>query len=88
MQNKDLQISEEQLKEAMHSAYEEFLKGTVEALNNARDGKIIADSEILVRDLSAKFRETVYEKAVGLKVQAADAAFSPSGKNSGEKVEK
>lgn len=88
MQNKDLQISEEQLKEAMQSAYNEFITGTVNALNTARDGKIIPDSELPVRDLAAEFRKKAYEKAIELKVQAADAAFSPSKDNSGEKVEK
>jgi hypothetical protein len=85
MQNKDLQVSYDQLQEATQSAYQEFIKGTVDALNNARDGKIIPESEIIVRDLAAEFRRRAYEKAVELKVQAADAAFPPRVRMPGKK---
>jgi len=48
-----------------------------EAVNAARDGRIIADSEEPVRDANAVFRQRVYEKALRL-LQAKQEAFSPS----------
>ena len=57
---------------------EAYLKGVMEAVNDAPDGAWIAGSEEQVRDLSAEFRRHVYERAVQMKVDAAEAAFSPS----------
>jgi len=55
------------------------LRETVDALNQARDGAIIADSEWIVRDAMARFKQKVFETGVQLKVdKAAEAAFSPS----------
>jgi hypothetical protein len=39
---------------------------------------VIHGSEELVREAMARFRQKVYEKAVQLRTQAAQAAFSPS----------
>ena len=53
------------------------------------DGQWLADSEEPVRELSADFRRQAYEKAVQMRVDAAEAAFPPStqhgdGQASGE----
>ncbi len=47
------------------------------AVNEAREGAIIDDSEEPVREALARLRQTIYEKAVQMKVDAAEAAFSP-----------
>lgn len=74
---------------AMQLETEQYLQSVMRAVNNAADGEWIAGSEEAVRDLSAEFRKKTFEKAVQLKIDAAEAAFSPSapsrnGKASGE----
>ena len=77
-QDKDVRIEAEELKRAMAQEIEQLAEETAEALNKARDGAIIADSEKIVHDAMARFREKVYEKAVQMKAdKAAKAAFSP-----------
>lgn len=88
MKNKDLQIEESQLKEALDDDYQRLVNDVCLALNKARDGKIIADSEDIVRDAMAHFRQLAYQKALALKTQAAQAAFSPSENTADKKMEK
>jgi hypothetical protein len=47
------------------------------AMNDAKAGRIIADSEEPVRDAHGKFRQQAYEKVISL-LQAKQEAFSPS----------
>jgi len=70
-------VSVEQLKQAVAAEVERLAEEVVEAMNNARDGSIIADTEELVRKAHAVFRERLYEKAIGL-LQDQQEAFSPS----------
>jgi len=84
-QDKDVRIEPAELKQAMAGEFEQLVKETAEALNRARDGAIIADSEKIVHDAMARFREKVYEKAVQMKAdKAAKAAFSPSAQRRGK----
>jgi hypothetical protein len=83
-QDKEVRIEPEELKQAMAGEWEQLLKETADALNKARDGAIIADSEWVVREAMARFRQKVYEKAVQMKAdKAAKAAFSPSAQPEG-----
>jgi hypothetical protein len=50
-----------------------------DAVNEAAPGKIIAGSEEKVRDLFADLRQAAFEQAVQMQVDAAEAAFPPSG---------
>lgn len=50
----------------------------VTALNDAPDGHWLAASEEPVRDAGQEFIRAVYEAAVQRKIDAAEAAFSPS----------
>ena len=78
-QDKEVRIEPEELRQAVASDFEKMLKETADALNKARDGAIIADSERIVHEAMARFRQKVYEKAVQMKAdKAAKAAFSPS----------
>lgn len=78
-QDKDVRIEAAELKQAMQAEFEQLLKETADAMNNARNGAIIADSEWVVREAMARFRQKVYEKAVQMKAdKAAKAAFPPS----------
>jgi hypothetical protein len=74
---KDTRISAAELKQALGEDIDALAQEVAEAVNAARDGRIIADSEEPVRDANAVFRQRVYEKAMGL-LQAKQEAFSPS----------
>ena len=87
-QDKEIRIEPEELKRAVADDFEKMLRETAEALNKARDGAIIADSEGIVRDAMARFRQKVFEKAVQMKAdKAAEAAFSPSAQPDGNATE-
>ena len=71
-------VSPQQFAESMKDEIEQFAKQVMEAVNDAPDGEWIAGSEEQVRDLSAEMRRRVFEAAVQKRVDAAEAAFSPS----------
>jgi hypothetical protein len=73
----DKRISVEQLKQAMAADFERLAEEVAAAMNAAKDGRIIADTEELVRDANAAFRERMYAKAIRL-LQDKQEAFSPS----------
>jgi len=66
------------LKGALGTELEALLEEVAQTMNQARPGKIIADSEEGVRDATGEFRRRLYEKALELR-QKQDGAFSPSG---------
>ena len=75
---KDAKITTEQLTKAMDTEYQKLVQQVKDAVNLAPDGAVISGSEEMVREAMARFRQKVYEKAVQLRTQAAQAAFSPS----------
>lgn len=75
---KDAKITTEQLTKAMDAEYQKLVQQLKDAVNLAPDGAVISGSEELVREAMARFRQKVYEKAIQLRTQAAQAAFSPS----------
>ena len=70
-------ITSKALKAALGADLDKLLEEVVQAVNQARPGKIIADSEEGVRDAAAEFRRRLYEKALELRQQQV-GAFSPS----------
>jgi len=64
--------------EQMRAEFERTLRDVADAVDNAPQGRIIRDSEEKARDALDRFRKTAYEKAVQMKVNAAEAAFPPS----------
>jgi hypothetical protein len=62
----------------MKDEIEQYAKDVMAAVNKAPDGAWIAGSEEHVRDLSAEMRRKVFERALQQRVDAAEAAFSPS----------
>lgn len=74
----DGKISVDELKNALAGDIEKLCREVVEAVNQARPGQIIADSEEPVRDANAVFRKQVYQKALELRQQHSEPAFSPS----------
>lgn len=70
-------VTAEQVKAVWAEEYDRMAQAAAEAMNAARDGAIIADSEEPFRDASAEFRRGAYEKLLGL-LQDKQEAFSPS----------
>jgi len=79
----DKRISVEQLRQAMAADFERLAQKVAEAMNGAKDGSIIADTEELVRDANAEFRERMYAKAIRL-LQDQQEALSPSAERTEE----
>ena len=73
-------ISAAGLKKALGPEFEKMVQDVAEAVHQAPGGAVIAGSEYQVRDLLARFRQTVYEKAVQMR---ADAAASVIGFGAG-----
>ena len=71
-------MDRETFKKQMRADLEIVLEGVANALDDAPAGRIIRDSEEKVRDLFAEFRRKTFQQATQLKVDAAEAAFSPS----------
>ena len=69
--------------ESMRQAAEEMLQDVMQAVNDAPDGDWISGSEEQVRNRFAVFREQAYQAALQARIDAAEAAFSPSGDGSG-----
>lgn len=86
--DKDVKITPEQLAKAMDADYQKLVQQVSAAVNEAPDGAVISGSEELVRETMARFRQKVYEKAIQLRTQAAQAAFSPSEEQEEETLEK
>ena len=73
----DKKITVKELQNAMEQEFTEMVQDVVEAMNNAKPGSIIADSEEPVRDANAKFKQQIFQKALDL-LQKKQEAFSPS----------
>lgn len=71
------QVSPQAFVEAMRPETEQLLQEVMAAVNAAPDGAWINDSEMQVRDLMGEYRRTVFEKALQMRANAAERAFSP-----------
>jgi hypothetical protein len=71
-------LSADALLASLRSRFEELCRNVADAVNQAPTGHIINASEEKVRDLFADFRRQAYQTALQLKIDAAEAAFSPS----------
>ena len=72
------QLDREAYLAQMRQQLEVVLGQVADAINAAPDGHIIAGSECQVRDLFAHFRQRAYEAGLQMRIDAAEAAFSPS----------
>ena len=73
-------ITVAQLKKAMSGDVEVLFEQVVEVINQAQPGRIIADSEEPVRQATGLFRQHLYGKALQLRQQQSEPAFSPSAR--------
>ena len=77
----DQGITAEQLMERMEKDFRALAEKMAAAMNAAKAGRIIADTEEPVRDAHGVFRQQAYQKAIDLLAEkAAKEAFSPSGR--------
>ena len=72
-------VSAKELKQAMAADFERLVEEVAAAMDAAKAGQIIADTEELVRDAHAVFREQMYAKVIRL-LQKKQEAFSPSAR--------
>ena len=73
-----IKMSKERFVEEMRAEMERVLGQVADAVNNAPDGYLINGSEMQVRDLMGELRKTVFEKAVQMRIDETEGAFSPS----------
>ena len=71
-------MSREEYQAVMRQKMEAMLGQVADAINNAPDGYIIPGSEEKVRDLFADLRKQAFEMGLQMRIDAAEAAFSPS----------
>jgi hypothetical protein len=79
----DGRVSAAQVQQAMAEDFKRLAEEVARAMNAAGDGRIIADTEELVRQADAVFREQLYAKAIRL-LQTRQEAFSPSAGRAAE----
>ena len=81
-------ITAEELLEAMQGDLKGLAEKMAAAINGAKLGRIIADSEEPVRDACAVFRQQAYQKAIDLLgKRLAQEDFSPSAQSGRRDVE-
>jgi hypothetical protein len=73
-------LNPDALLQALRGRFEELCRGVADAVNQAPTGQVLNRSEEPVRDLLADFRQAVYQTAVQLRIDAAEAAFSPDAR--------
>lgn len=73
----DAKVTAEEIKAMLAGDIDALAEEMAAAMNSAKAGRIIADSEEPVRDAQGKFRQQAYEKVISL-LQAKQEAFSPS----------
>ena len=67
------------LRELLLAEFDRVVEDVSDAVDDAPTGRVIRDSEEKARDVSDRFRKVVYEQALQAKIDAAEAAFPPSG---------
>ena len=77
--NDQPQLSAQDLLDQMRDHFEKLCTDVAAAVNQAPVGQVINASEEKVRDLLADFRTATFQAAVQRRLQAAQAAFPPSG---------
>jgi hypothetical protein len=66
---------------AMRLKCEEILVQVADAINQAPTGSVIAGSEEKVRDLFGDLRQQAFAMGLQMRIDAAEAAFSPSARS-------
>jgi hypothetical protein len=79
-------LSSQQLIESLRQEFERVLTGVADAVNAAPDGRVISGSEHQVKDLMDDLRARVFQRALQLKADSVESAFSPDRPGDGQTV--
>jgi hypothetical protein len=79
----DKKVTAEEIKVLLAGDFDRFAEQMATAMNEAKAGSIIADSEVPVFEASGRFRQEAFEKALSL-VRQKHEAFSPSADGDAE----
>ena len=71
-------VTVEAWEQALEAEFQAFMEETRAAMNAAREGHWIADTEEVVRDAGERLRRRALEKLLQLRVQAGEGSFFPS----------
>ncbi len=81
-------VKAQELQAALQVDLKALTERIADAINLAQPGRIIADSEELVRDAAAVFRQKAYQRVLDLlRDKALQEGFSPSKDSAGVEVE-
>jgi hypothetical protein len=83
-----IQVPQDVFVEAMRQETEQMLREVMAAVNLAPDGAWINASENEVRDRMGEYRRRTFEKALQMRAEAVEGAFSPGGRGDGRGVGK
>ena len=72
-------LDREKLMQELLAEAERTVHEVADAVDEAPAGWVIRDSEVPARDALDRFRQIVFERVLQAKVDAAEAAFPPSG---------
>jgi hypothetical protein len=73
----------DELRGRVQGVVDDSIRQVMAAVNAARDGHLIDDSEVAVNDIMNDLKRRVYEAALQARVDATEASFSPSGPGDG-----
>ena len=71
-------VERERLAAEMRQDLEKTLAQVMDAVNSAKEGRLVADSERPVLELMRDFENRLFQKAVQLRIDSTESAFSPS----------
>lgn len=81
----DKTVTAEELMDALQDDFRALAQKMASAMNAAKPGRIIADTEMPVYDAHTEFRQHAYQKGIDLLTsQAGQQAFSPSAGQDGQ----
>lgn len=72
------EIKAEKLKQLLQEDFDDCIADVVKAIDTAKVGSVINDSEEPVREATGRLRQKIFQKALQMKIDAAEAAFFPS----------
>jgi hypothetical protein len=78
MMDQSPKLDREALRAKLLAEFEATVSAVADSIDNARDGHWIEDSEEVSRVALDRLKQKVYEAGLQAKVDAAEAAFSPS----------
>ena len=73
-----VQVNRDQLAAGLHQELEQMLAKVMDAVNAAKDGRLIEDGESPVFHLMKGLETRVFQRALQLRVDSTESAFSPS----------